>query len=362
MVKYNCPTCNFTTDRKSNYERHLKTSKCSNNNSISSSASLSSSVSNLTDEEMSINNRILELENQLKIKDLELQMKDLEIKHLKEINLMLKNEQQVKPSLNKSNNISVSITEKQPNVFSKAGISDLLKKERSEVISIEDFIKEYLKNPTYNNYLKTTLFNNEELIVSKNVTVSDYNKNLFVTQICNLLNKIPHNKRPIYCSNIRLHKFYIYSNGKWLEPNDEENDKLIKNLINELSGVLTKSLGSIIKQNPKNPKHCCDDNYNYDNDEYKKYEKQKYKFNNFFKNMYNLDYEVWDDKHKMNIITHLINDEDELNKLTKSLKIELSKITSVDKEDYVISQETIKEEIIVDEEEEYDNENDPEWD
>lgn len=364
MPKYVCECCEFETDRKSNYDKHIKSSKhLSKLNQPSSSTNISvTSVSSLGTEEFKDSSKqsaIVELEYQLKLKDIEiqniineytlkLQMKDNEIKHKDELIAMLRHQttqqpqqplqQQTAPVSNhfepvKQNNINMVIHEKTTNQQPKQESTlDMLKRERKDAITIEEFIDDYLFTDN-NPYIYIGELDNKDYILPVNIKKNDYKSQFLVTQICKTFETIPKQMSPIFCSDERRHKFYILTNDGWIKSNEEESiNKIITNLVFKSAKVISQAFLNIFDLQAR-----TDIN-----------------FKNFFKKKYNMPCEVFMYDHKPELTSKLLYDKTLIDKL----KIALSTMTSSKSKKYVPESEPEPEPDDCDESD-YDCEKDP---
>lgn len=386
MVNYSCKCCDFETERKSNYEKHMRSEKHLRKLNGSDASSLSSlSFTETPTYNVSIN-RITELEYQLKMKDIEiqniineynlkLQMKDLEIKHKEDMIQMLQktHHQNVEEQPNvkmvitekpKANKIQlVPVTENKPIETKKETTIEYLMRERKNAITIETFIQKYLSNPQYNKFIKTISYNGNDYTMLSSVKDADITKASALKQICKVMDKIPHNQRPIFCSDERRHKFYILTNEGWIKSNNEEEiDKLLNKLVNSSYWLLSSSLNNIIKQIPASP-FLTEDSFAHQLEKGCEiainYKQQLDTFNStfcrMFKTNYNISFEKWNGDIK-NKLTIAIMETQEYAK--EKIKIQLSKITTATTTKYI---EEVEEQTAESDEEEYDNEKDEEW-
>jgi hypothetical protein len=323
----------------------------------------------------------IEIQNIINEYTLKLQMKEMEIKHKDQLLQMLQaNPPEQEP------NIKLTISEKPKKskiqlipaeeiqiskIDKKETTMDLLKRERKNAITIENFIDEFINNPNQNPNITTIHYKNQEIKVLKSVKPSDYSNGISfaVKQICKLIDQLPHNQRPIYCSDERRRKFYIFTNNGWIKSNDENSiNQIIEQLIRASFKILQCCLYNITKFQPKNPFLCIGD---YEEELEKKteraltYKKELEQFQNtfckLFRDTYKKTFYDWIDKNERSKITIAVMcDNETMEKATDKLKIQLSSITTIDKKKYIEEKETAK--VESDSEIEYDNENDEEWD
>lgn len=235
---YTCEFCaDFKpTDRKSSFEKHLKSSKHQRNcnKSVCSFAEDDNATCITTDttttavtNEMCANatsattddamRRIIELECQLRMKDMEIQaivdrnhmemkMKDMEIKHLTE---QLEQQQQ------------------QSGVGSESRIKrarptkpryEVIMEERKNAITIEELTCRF-RNPKYNPYLVRAENSNINLL--KYIHPCDYTKDAMIKVITGMLSTMKKNESPIFCTDEGEHHYYMNSStiGGWVSFN-----------------------------------------------------------------------------------------------------------------------------------------------
>ena len=164
MPIYSCEICNFQTEKKFNYDKHIKSKKHLNKiNGDCCLSTTSSSINNSIDN-TSTASRIRELENQLKLKDLEmenqLKLKEMQIEKMM-IELKYKDElisflRQPLQSQAPQNNIQFSVQENQiqPITTKKLSVMEYLNTQRINAPTIEECNK-MLFDSDYNNYLQT---------------------------------------------------------------------------------------------------------------------------------------------------------------------------------------------------------------
>jgi hypothetical protein len=104
MPEYICKSCEYKTNKKNNYDKHLKTTKHLENINKSnedncSVSSVSSSVSkqSIIDYEYQLKMKDLEIQNIINEYTLKLQLKETELKHKDEIIYLLQQQLQNKP-------------------------------------------------------------------------------------------------------------------------------------------------------------------------------------------------------------------------------------------------------------------------
>jgi len=277
MVEYVCECCNYKTNKKSTFDTHNVSKKhleklggsskdavksVKSEKSINDETVCSSENSNTTNDSY-LTLKIRELENALKLKDLEIKMKDEQIELLKNTIEILKsnqskpnNEKEKEPEselfkrvvtkpipISQRNNVAIKTEEIQEKLTPKQIIKNATTN-NNDALDIEEFLEliktsdqthctqnvEYfglkyqLLKPFYLQYIPEDF---TELIWSV------YNSELM---------KLEEKQRPIYRINERLHKFCVKSNGVWYNPNDDN----MEQKVNEILESFFKNLRNFI--------------------------------------------------------------------------------------------------------------------
>lgn len=268
MPKFHCQPCNFSTCSTYNYNRHLSTSKhiskCNNSNVINNIDDTDntdeiddfSSISHTSSNTDTSSLRIKELENQLKIKELEMQLKIKELENqmkMKEIENQLQI-QNLQIKLMSNNNITNDVITEKSTICkikeSKETLLDTLNK-KTNVITIEYFQEQCLTDIDINPYIQNIKYNNEIIVIPKYITLEDYSDYIPIDLICKTLEKIPQEKRPIYCSDVRRRHFYIKTKDGWIKPNETQINEIIEKLYWSAYSIIGKAFGQL-KQISKN--------------------------------------------------------------------------------------------------------------
>jgi hypothetical protein len=231
--KYICTFCNYYTDKKFNYDKHLLTSK-----------------------------------HKINCKEIPPKQYYCEIcdKHFNNNNTLWKHN-------NKYHNENKSDIAKLTNVVYKLAdtINDLAKN-----------VGNNNNNTTTNNnhnrfninvYLNETCenaMNINEFVDSIQVGIEDLEETSrlgFVDGISriiiNNLNKIERPDRPIHCSDSKRMTFYIKNEDTWNKNNNNDNNDKLKSMIQNIAGKNIKQIYEWQKLNPEycNPKSKCSDTY-----------------------------------------------------------------------------------------------------
>lgn len=297
MPIYKCIPCNYETPRKSNYETHLKSSRCK----CKDNCSVTSSITTNDDELLDYKLKIKDLENTIKLRDMEireyiikLQLKDEIIDALRQKPFVPPPPPQIDPTSPQNSTKSISKL-------------DFLKKERKHAIPIETIITDYLYNTDYNDNLQIVGIKDEEFVIPKSVVSDDYSSgsSYIVKQICKVIDKLPEEQKPIYSSDKRRHTFFIFTNDGWIKSSETEKiDEYMEKLINASYRAI---LNAFIT-------------FNYMDKVFNNH------FPTIFNRVYSKEYNTWCDKaEKSKILLYLINDKENRAKAIDKLKIQLSK-------------------------------------
>lgn len=268
MVNYCCECCNYLTERKSNYDKHLKSDKhlkklgsCNNSINYISLSNSSSVISTITEPEFNDDTesilKIKDLENELKLKEQEIQnlkdqlkMKDEQIKMKDEIINILK--QQPIPM---QQPIQQPIQENKL-IKSPKQIIENLTNSRKDALNIEEFIKNEIYNEKKNKYIKSIQFSfNRNNKWENLIYYNDYNKiayipntengllpftsfsNLVVNMFCSIIEKTDKDLCPIYCSDKRRNTFYIKMKDGWEKISEDNFNKVVNLIIQHITGL-----------------------------------------------------------------------------------------------------------------------------
>jgi hypothetical protein len=252
-IKFHCDNCYYHTIRKSQYERHLLTTKHKNaikyydlNFTSSKQINFDCICGKSYPYRASLHNhkkkcdfqekQKQKLENQI-IKDNEgdIDYKEMFLKILdenKELRTLLVTQQsQISELIPKVGNNNNNTINKQ-----KFNINFFLNEQCKDAITMNKFIDN----------IKVSL---EDLFVTKNKGISEGISNIFIKN----MNKLSLYERPIHCTDVKRETVYIKSEGEngsetqW--EKDKEKDKL-KKVIDDIGYAQSKNLKLYTDQNP----------------------------------------------------------------------------------------------------------------
>ena len=237
-MKYICVFCNYNTNIKCNYIKHLQTIKhikntnksIKNNKHVCKCGKIYKYHSglwkhkkkcNINNEIFNIKNEIIELKKNNKILTKEL------IKSNKNNNELIKEVKKIKN--NKNQIISQNITNNQIN--------------NNQNISINVFLNEYCKDAmNFSDFIKKLEISFDDLTYTGDTSYVEGISKILIKNLCKL-NKL---KRPIHCSDVKRKVLYIKNKEGWEKDKQHENiTKCIKDV--ELKQI--KKLPNWVKEN-----------------------------------------------------------------------------------------------------------------
>ena len=241
-LNFECQNCNFECNKKSNYDKHLLTSKHKNRtklNSLEPKKCQTFICSNCERVYMARNSLwyhnkkcTLKVETKKETTDKELIM--LLIKENSEMkNLVLEVCKNIKPTnitnINKTFNLNVFLNEECKDAMNIMDFVDSLKLQLSDLETVG----------------KIGFVNGISNIIVKNLKALDVHK------------------RPMHCSDVKREVMYIKDEDKWNKENEEYNK--MKYLIHQITHKNIKKIPDWVIQNP-----LCKDSSSIKNDEYMK--------------------------------------------------------------------------------------------
>tara|TARA_B100000963_G_scaffold202727_1_gene176517 strand:- start:16623 stop:17513 length:891 start_codon:yes stop_codon:yes gene_type:complete len=220
---FKCSLCNYVTVRRNNYLRHLRSAIHKEDEDEYEDVDINSNnINNLSNKIMNLNKDNVETENLITIQ--------------KSINKILEEQENLKKMIPKSGGNTI--------INNKLSINVYLNTECKKAMSIQDFL----------NQLKISL---DDLNYTKNNGFVKGISNVFVKQLADLDPK----ERPIHCLNKKGLEFYIKNTHKW------EKDSNNKNLNMAIGDVQKKQIQLLDLWDKENP--------GWENDERKSLERLK---------------------------------------------------------------------------------------
>jgi hypothetical protein len=207
---YNCECCNYNTDKKCNYNRHIKSKKHIKKVNMCNKCPLCPYFS--TRKENLKRHLNSEIHKDLLINLAFLQETDISDK----INLKNKINENLRKILLEQENLKKMIPKSSGNTIinNKLSINVFLNTQCKDAMSIQDFL----------NQLQFSL---DDLKYTKNNGYVEGISNMFVKELENLDPK----ERPIHCSDKKRLQFYVKTPNKWEKDDDNTNiNKAIGNV------------------------------------------------------------------------------------------------------------------------------------
>tara|TARA_Y100001958_G_C21213541_1_gene539040 strand:- start:647 stop:1561 length:915 start_codon:yes stop_codon:yes gene_type:complete len=258
IEEYNCVACQFTTDSKFNYNRHVKTKKHSRNtedkskknicfcgknykflsglsrhkNFCPTAINMNLKIERETENEY-VRNQIIDLyreTNELKEtnKTLKKTLKDTKetITKLEKKNQIIKCDSNTTNNTNNTTNNNNTVN----NIENKFNINVFLNEDCKNAINMSDFIKS----------ITVTL---EQLDFTKNNGLEKGLSNVIIEN----MSKLSLTERPVHCTDVKRETLYIKDNDVWEKDNDKSK---IKKVIEKTSGKNYNAVCDWTKENP----------------------------------------------------------------------------------------------------------------
>ena len=247
IIEYKCIECNYFTDRRSKFERHLQTKKhlsnINKNIDNNKTEKICNSVSNyyhcecgkkykfkqglFKHKKICFNHEDLKQhiteDSIVKLVSENNKIKDLLIEHQKQIVEQQKQIGNLIPKVGDTINNT-------HNIKQKFNINIFLNEQCKDAINMNDFIQQ----------LQLTL-NNLDTTKSKGLT--DGLTNIFIEN----MNKLSLYQRPLHCTDIKRDTLYIKDNNNWEKDTDKTK---IKNAIKDINKHHFKLISEWMEQNP----------------------------------------------------------------------------------------------------------------
>jgi hypothetical protein len=229
-----CECCSFSSTKKSHYTEHLASKKHLAKMQGSAPAPIAVPVP-LNDNTVLLE-KIKMLEMMIEHKNQVIEQKDATIKVLQE-------------SLSKSfTPVPVPVPVKQEE---KVTVAEKISMENKDAITINEF-KTYFVNEEYNHLIQNVDGGSFKTIL-KSIDANDYKEgfNSLLEMICNAINVIPKNDRPIFCTDKRRCNFLIKTENGWTKyDNGCELDTVLLSIIKHAAHALTGAVCNIINGVP----------------------------------------------------------------------------------------------------------------
>lgn len=227
-----CECCSFSTSRKNDYTKHLASNKHLSKvqNSAPAPAPVVAPVIQVND-----NTVLLE---KIKMLEMIIEQKDLMIKMLQD-------------NLSKGfapTPVPAPAPVKQEE---KLTVVEKVSMENKDAITINEF-KTYFVNEEYNHLIQNVDGGSFKTIL-KSIDANDYKEgfNSLIEMICNAVNVIPKNDRPIFCTDKRRCNFLIKTENGWTKyDNGCELDTVLLSIIKHAAHALTGAVCNIINGVP----------------------------------------------------------------------------------------------------------------
>jgi hypothetical protein len=226
--KFICHNCNYSTDKKYDWNKHLLTQKHKNNLNCLST----------TTQEI-VNNDLINNENKnICLCGSIFSNRHNLSRHKKSCsflnsnnneNLIIKISELEKQISN--NNVTNNITNNNTTINNNFNINLFLNNECKDALNLEDFV----------NQIQIQL---EDLDFTKSHGFIKGMKNIFVRE----LNLLDHTKRPIHCSDLKRETLYVKNNNEWTKDK-QETEPVLNSVINKVSKKQSDKIQEWINEN-----------------------------------------------------------------------------------------------------------------
>ena len=263
---FNCDKCNYSSNKKSQYERHVQTKKhnqshleikkdkkdphlCNNcSKEFKTYSGLWKHKKNCTYEICKSSEICANKENQIINTDEILDYKGMfmtMINENKELrNIVINQQSQLGEQQSQLGEQQKQISEMIPKLGNNNTINNKQK------FNINIFLNEKCKDAmTMNKFLDTIKVTIEDLMHTKNKGITEGISNLFIKN----MNKLSLYERPIHCTDVKRETVYIKSEGKDGEADEWQKDKeqeQLKGAISNMTFVQSKNLKLYTDENP----------------------------------------------------------------------------------------------------------------
>jgi len=124
-----------------------------------------------------------------------------------------------------------------------------------DAFNFDDFVQEYLLHPDHNNWISYVgNGDNDDLMLLHHIDYSLYPESISFGSsfFCKVFSTLEYFQKPIFCSNMKQHNFYIKENNRWKLI---DTDLLYKKIFGVVIKSLTVALRNTMKLSGKNFKH-----------------------------------------------------------------------------------------------------------
>ena len=227
-----CECCSFSTSRKNDYTKHLVSNK--HLSKVQNSAPV---VAPIAVPAIQVNDNTVLLEK-IKMLEMIIEQKDLMIKMLQD-------------NLSKGFDPTPVPAPAPVKQEEKLTVVEKVSMENKDAITINEF-KTYFVNEEYNHLIQNVDGGSFKTIL-KSIDANDYKEgfNSLIEMICNAINVIPKNDRPIFCTDKRRCNFLIKTENGWTKyDNGCELDTVLLSIIKHAAHALTGAVCNIINGVP----------------------------------------------------------------------------------------------------------------
>lgn len=225
-----CECCSFSTSRKNDYTKHLVSNKHLSKVQNSAPAPIAVPVPVIQ-----VNDNTVLLEK-IKMLEMIIEQKDVMIKMLQD---------------NLSKGFTPAPAPAPVKQEEKVTVAEKVSMENKDAITINEF-KTYFVNEEYNHLIQNVDGGSFKTIL-KSIDATDYKEGFssLLEMICNAINVIPKNDRPIFCTDKRRCNFLIKTENGWTKyDNGCELDTVLLSIIKHAAHALTGAVCNIINGVP----------------------------------------------------------------------------------------------------------------
>lgn len=251
MNKLVCKACRYCCSNEEQFTTHLKSKRHIKLTTPSSSSSENITIQIEEKEETEADTEIEEVIN------IPLQSSNNNNTNTLIETLLQQNQLMMKLLMEKQNAPAMPIA-KENNRDNKFKLENYLNVTCKDAINFEDlFTRQYVLNSKYNQYIRVW---NDELYLNE-LSHRSYPNCYAVARdfFCSGFNEIPHERKPIFCSDSRRGIFYVKTENKWVKM--DKFDLSVK-IFNKLFTHLFKIFMNVVDMDEDDFKRVYDKNYN----------------------------------------------------------------------------------------------------